>query len=202
MQRAAGELFSHAHSFPPRIQRKQNSHHVIKHSCLSAESQMKVVLHEGPFMLLNISELPLIKASFEMWKSWSCLQIIIDFNGKYGNLHKVRKGCSAFYSGKISSLSPFLKVKVERNLHFVDCLIFCSLLMFPKCFLSCALVTAGFPELLHFLWPYMTLQLRFSSSLLDLCSPALALLWKGPWRKGLPHSAPKASAWGWNRRIT
>lgn len=149
MQRAAGELFSHAYSFPPRIQSKQNSHHGIKHSCLSAEYQMKVVLHEEPFILLNISELPLIKASFKMWKSWSCLQIIIDFNGKCGNLHKVRKGCLPFYSGKISTLSPFLDVKVERNLHFVDCLIFCScfqsasfpvrwwLQAFQSCFTSC-----------------------------------------------------------------
>lgn len=46
--------------------------------------------------------------------------------------------------------------------------------------LICALMTADFPELLYFLWPYVIKQLRFSSSLLSLCSPVLGLLQKGP----------------------
>lgn len=48
------------------FKRNRRVSHGIKHSCLSAEPQMKMILHEKHLILLALSKLPLFNASFKM----------------------------------------------------------------------------------------------------------------------------------------
>lgn len=48
------------------LKRNRRVSHGIKHSCLSAEPHMKMILHEKTLILLALSDLPIFNASFKM----------------------------------------------------------------------------------------------------------------------------------------